>query len=174
MSNDDWENPHDPDAKIGPTKTGAIDMIYKPEHTVDLDTGAILQAEVRLGHEADHKALAVHVLQAQVNINVAQDRPADALTIQSATADKGYHAVNEMSQLQQEGIRTVISDPIKNRILDKLSPADAKAVSAAARSAGSESGKQLLKKRGMHLERSFAHVLDAGEPGGRRCEDWET
>jgi len=166
MSNDDWENPHEPDAKIGPTKTGAIDMIYKPEHTVDLDTGAILQAEVRLGHEADHKALAVHVLQAQVNINVAQDRPADALTIQSATADKGYHAVNEMSQLQQEGIRTVISDPIKNRILDKLSTADAKAVSAAARSAGSESGKQLLKKRGMHLERSFAHVLDAG--GARR------
>jgi hypothetical protein len=127
-----------------------------------------------LGHEADHKALAVHVLQAQVNVNLAQDRPADTLTIQSATADKGYHAVNEMSQLQQEGIRTVISDPIKNRILDKLSPADAKAVSAAARSAGSESGKQLLKKRGMHLERSFAHVLDAGEPGGRRCEDWET
>src|ERR1035441_4617562 len=71
-----------------------------------------------------------------------------------------------MSQLQQEGIRTVISDPIKNRILDKLSPADAKAVSAAARSAGSESGKQLLKERGMHLERSFAHVLDAG--GARR------
>jgi len=166
MSNDDWENPHEPDAKIGPTKTGAIDMIYKPEHTVDLDTGAILQAEVRLGHEADHKGLAVHVLQAQVNINVAQDRPADSLTIQSATTDKGYHAVNELSQLQQEGIRTVVSDPIKNRDLDKLSPEEAKAVSAARRSAGSESGKQLLKKRGMHLERSFAHVLDAG--GARR------
>ena len=47
MSNDDWKNPHDPDAKIGPTKAGAIDMIYKPEHTVDLETGAIVQAEVR-------------------------------------------------------------------------------------------------------------------------------
>jgi transposase len=166
MSNDDWENPHDPDAKIGPTKAGATDMIYKPEHTVDLDTGAILQAEVRLGHEADQKDLAVHVLQAQANINLAQNRPADSLTIQSATADKGYHAANEMSQLQQEGIRTVISDPVKNRRLDKLSAQDAKAVSAAKRSARSESGKQLLKKRGMHLERSFAHVLDAG--GARR------
>jgi transposase len=166
MSNDDWENPHDPDAKIGPTKAGATDMIYKPEHTVDLDTGAILQAEVRLGHEADQKDLAVHVLQAQANINLAQNRPADSLTIQSATADKGCHAANEMSQLQQEGIRTVISDPVKNRRLDKLSAQDAKAVSAAKRSARSESGKQLLKKRGMHLERSFAHVLDAG--GARR------
>ena len=166
MSNDDWENPHDPDAKIGPTKAGAIDMIYKPEHTVDLDTGAILQAEVRLGHEADQKDLAVHVLQAQANINLVQERPTDSLTIQSATADKGYHAPNELNQLQQEGIRTVISDPVKNRNLDNLSPAAAKAVRAAKRSARSESGKKLLKQRGRHLERSFAHVLDAG--GARR------
>ena len=52
MSNEEWVNPHDPDAKIGQTKAGATDMIYKPEHTVDLDTGAIVQAEVRLGHES--------------------------------------------------------------------------------------------------------------------------
>ena len=50
-------NPNDPDAKIGPTKAGATDMIYKPENTVDLDTGAILKAEVRLGDEADQKDL---------------------------------------------------------------------------------------------------------------------
>ena len=166
MSNDDWKNPHDPDAKIGPTKAGAIDMIYKPEHTVDLETGAIVQAEVRLGHEADAKDLAAHVLQAQENINQAQDRPADALTIQSTTADKGYHAVGELIPLQQEGIRTVISDPVKNRQFENLSPQQARAVRQARRSAHSESGKKLLKKRGMHLERSFAHVLDAG--GARR------
>jgi transposase len=166
MSNEDWVNPHDPDAKIGPTKAGAIDMIYKPEHTVDLDTGALLQAEVRLGHEADPKDLALHVLQAQENINQVQNRPADSLTIQSATADKGYYAVAEMSQLQQEGIRTVISDPIKKRQLDKLSPEEIATVRKARRSARSESGKKLLMKRGMHLERSFAHLLDAG--GARR------
>jgi transposase len=166
MSNDDWENPHDPDAKLGPTKAGAIDMIYKPEHTVDLDTGAILQAEVRLGHEADQKDLALHVLQAQANSNQAQDRPADSLTIQSATADKGYYAVMEMNQLQREGIRTVISDPVRNRKIEKLSPEEANTVRKARRSARSESGKKLLKKRGMHLERSFAHLLDAG--GARR------
>ena len=166
MSNDEWENPHDPEAKIGPTKAGTIDMIYKPEHVVDLDTGAILQAEVRLGDEADPQELALHVLQAQGNINQAQDLPADSLTIQSATADKGYYAVTEMSLLQQEGIRTVISDPIKNRKLEKLSPEEAKAVRQARRSVRSKSGKKLLKQRGMHLERSFAHLLDAG--GARR------
>ncbi len=62
MRNEEWVNPHGPDAKVGPTKeAGATDMIYKPEHTVDLDTGAILQAEVRLGHlEADQKDLSRH------------------------------------------------------------------------------------------------------------------
>jgi len=166
MSNDDWVNPHEPDAKIGPTKAGATDMIYKPEQVVDLDTGAILQAEVRFGDEADQKDLAAQVLQAQVNINLVQDQPADSLTISSAAADKGYHAASEMAALQQEGIRTVITDPVKHRNFAKLSPGAAKAVRAAKRSASSASGKQLLKKRGMHLERGFAHMLDAG--GARR------
>jgi transposase len=166
MSNDDWKNPHDPDAKIGPTKAGAIDMIYKPENTVDLETGAILQAEVRLGNEADGQDLAVHVLQAQENINRVQDRPLDTLTVRGVTADKGYHAIDEMMQLQKEGVRTIISDPVKNRKAENLSQEQARAVGKAKRSGSSESGKALLRKRGMHIERTFAHILDAG--GARR------
>ena len=166
MSNEEWVNPYDPDAKIGVTKAGATDMIYKPEHTVDLDTGAILQAEVRLGDEADQKDLSLHVLQAQVNINQAQDTAADNLTIERTAADKGYHAVAEMKQLQAEGIRTVISDPLKNRKLENLDIEDARVVRKAKRSACSKSGKALLRRRGMHLERSFAPILDAG--GARR------
>jgi transposase len=166
MSNEEWVNPYDPDAKIGVTKAGATDMIYKPEHTVDLDTGAILQAEVRLGDEADQKDLSLHVLQAQVNINQAQDTAADNLTIERTAADKGYHAVAEMKQLQAEGIRTVISDPVKNRKRENLDIEDARVVRKAKRSACSKSGKALLRRRGMHLERSFAPILDAG--GARR------
>src|SRR3974390_1128592 len=48
-SNQDWENPHDPDAKIGPRKHGGTDMIYKPETVVDLNTGAGVQAEGQPG-----------------------------------------------------------------------------------------------------------------------------
>ena len=166
MSNQDWKNPHDPDAKIGPTKAGATDMIYKPETTVDLDTGTILKAEVRPGDEPDQKDLATHVLEAQENINEAKDLPAGTLTIESATADKGYHAVEEMGFLQQEGIRTVISDPVINRNMDKLTDEESKVVRSARRSAKSKSGKELLRSRGMHLERPFAHILDAG--GARR------
>ena len=166
MSNEEWVNPFDPDAKIGPTKAGATDMIYKPEHTVDLDTGAIVQAEVRAGNEADPKDLSLHLLQAQGNLNEAKDLPAERLTMKSVTADKGYFAVAEMKDLQAEGIRTVISDPVKNRKLDRLPEEDAAVVRKARRSTKSKSGKALLRRRGMHLERSFAHLLDAG--GARR------
>jgi transposase len=166
MSNQDWENPNDPDAKIGPTKAGATDMIYKPENTVDLDTGTILNAQVRPGDEADQEALALHVLEAQENINEVKELPAGTLTIESATADKGYHAVPEMGFLQKEGIRTVISDPVRNRNMEKLTPEESRVVRNAKRSAKSKSGKELLRRRGMHIERFFAHGLDAG--GARR------
>ena len=166
MSNDDWRNPHDPDAKIGPTKTGGTDMIYKPENTVDLETGAILQAEVRPGSEGDAKNLAVHVLQAQENVNLAQDHPVCTMTIEGVTADKGYHTAAELSQLHAEGIRTIISDPVRNRRMDRLSAEEVQTLRKAKRSSTSESGKALLRKRGMHIERAFAHILDAG--GARR------
>jgi hypothetical protein len=71
-----------------------------------------------------------------------------------------------MRGLQAEGIRTVISDPVKNRKLEKLDKEEARVVRKAKRSACSKSGKVLLRRRGMHLERSFAHILDAG--GARR------
>jgi transposase len=63
-SNQEWVNPHDPDAKIGRTKEGATDMIYKPEAVVDLDTGAIVQALVLPGDVADHQDMAGRVLEA--------------------------------------------------------------------------------------------------------------
>src|SRR5512140_392695 len=138
-SNQEWENPHDPDAKIGRTKDGATDMIYKPEAVVDLDTDAIVQAQVQPGDEADHKNMAGRILAAQQNINRACDEPLETLTVQSLTSDKGYYAVSEMQVLQGEGIRTVIADPIDNRRLDKLEPAQKKAVQAARRSVKSKS-----------------------------------
>lgn len=172
-SNKEWVNPHDPDAKIGRTKDGATDMIYKPEAVVDLDTGAIVLAQVQLGDEADHKELAVKVLEAQENINRACGEELDTLTVQSVTADKGYYAVSEMQVLQGEGIRTVIVDPIENRRLDKLEPAQKKVVQAAGRSVKNKPGKALLKRRGMHIERSFAHILDCGGMRRATLRGWE-
>lgn len=172
-SNEQWENPHDPDAKIGRTKDGATDMIYKPEAVVDLDTGAIVQAQVLLGDEADHQGMAGRVLEAQQSINRACEREEDLLTVQSVTSDKGYYAVRELQVLQGEGIRTVIADPVDNRRLEKLEPAQKQAVRSARRSVKSKSGKGLLRRRGMHLERSFAHILDCGGMRRTTLRGWE-
>lgn len=172
-SNQEWQNPHDPDAKIGRTKDGATDMIYKPEAVVDLDTGAIVQAEVHLGDQADHREMATRVLEAQQTLNQASGDQVDALTVTSVTSDKGYYLVNELQALQQEGIRTVISDPIDNRRVDKLPKEEQRAVQAARRSVQSKSGKDLLRRRGMHIERAFAHILDAGGMRRTTLRGWD-
>ena len=172
-SNQEWVNPYDPDAKIGRTKDGATDMIYKPEAVVDLDTGTIVQAQVHPGDQADHKEMATRVLEAQQNINEAAGEKLDTLTVNSVTSDKGYYAVNELQALQQEDIRTVIADPIDNRRLDKLGPDEKKTVQAARRSTKSTSGKDLLRRRGMHIERSFAHILDCGGMRRTTLRGWE-
>ena len=172
-SNQEWVNPHDPDAKIGRTKDGATDMIYKPETVVDLDTGAIVQAQVHTGDQADHKEMATRVLEAQQNINQATGEKLDTLTVNTLTSDKGYYAVSELQALQQEDIRTIIADPIGNRRLDKLELDQKKAVQTARRSVKSKSGKDLLRRRGMHIERSFAHILDCGGMRRTTLRGWE-
>jgi transposase len=167
MSNQEWENPDDPDAKIGPKKDGATDMIYKPQTVVDLDTGTILGAEVLPGNQADNQEVATAILEAQQNINAARGQDRNEMTVETTTADKGYYAVGQLQELQQEQIKTVICDPISNRRMDKLEPEEQRAVKAAGRSTRSQYGKELLSKRGQHIERAFAHILDCG--GMRRA-----
>lgn len=167
MRNDEWENPDEPEAKIGPKKDGATDMIYRPEVVADLDSGAIVRAEVLPGNQSDHQEVGSHILEAQVTINTARGEQPEVLTVETATADKGYFEVTQVVALQQEQIKTVIGDPISHRRLDKLDEASRQAVKAALRSTQSQYGKELLRRRGMHLERAFAHILDCG--GMRRA-----
>src|SRR3954463_8489212 len=41
-SNDEWQHPHDPDARITRMKDGRTHMAHKAEHAVDMETGAIV------------------------------------------------------------------------------------------------------------------------------------
>ena len=49
LSNADWQSPIDPDARIAKLKDGRTRLAYKPEHALDLDTGAIIAAELCFG-----------------------------------------------------------------------------------------------------------------------------
>jgi transposase len=167
-SNDEWVNPHDPDAKVSRAKDGATDMLYKPENVVDLETGAIVNAEVRLADESDTKELSGRVLQAAALVEAirAGDESSGVSSTASVTADKGYYSVGELEEIQDAGIKTVISDPLNNRRIDKLDEHQAAVVHRAQQAVRSKSGKKLLRRRGMHIERSFAHLLNSG--GARR------
>lgn len=161
-SNDDWHNPHDPDAKIGKTKRGSMRMIYKSEHVIDLDTGAILDADVRPGNEADTDDLANRLSEADKRLKKALGIDEDETLSTTVTGDKGYFKLAEVAALQAAGLRTVISDPVSNRRPEKLDRSERQVLRSARRAVGSNYGKALLKRRGMYIERSFAHLLDCG------------
>ena len=46
LSNQDWVSRSDPEARIARIKDGTTHLAYKPEHAVDLDTGAVVAAEM--------------------------------------------------------------------------------------------------------------------------------
>ena len=162
-SNQEWSNPHDPDAKVGRTKGGAYDMVYKPEHLTDLETGAIIRAEVREGDAGDSVDLSLRVMDACYTLARTCEDPGHQRTGQSLTTDEGYFGVEEVCCLQAEGLRTVMGDPHASRRRKDEPCKTTRAVLRRARQAvSSKSGKALLRKRGEHLERSFAHVLHHG------------
>jgi len=165
-SNKEWQNPHDPDAKVGVDKKGATRMLYKPEHVVDLDTGAIVDVELKLGDEADAKELAERVRDAEEGLNDALDEPRGMARVETVVGDMGYCNVEALVTLQTVGIRTAIPDPVSNRHVEQLPEDQRRALRSAQQTLKSRSGRWLMRHRGEFCERSFAHVLDSG--GARR------
>jgi len=53
LSNDEWISRIDPEARIARMKDGTTHLAYKPEHAVDLDTGAVVAAEVHPADQGD-------------------------------------------------------------------------------------------------------------------------
>lgn len=165
-SNEEWQNPHDPDAKVGPDKKGVTRMLYKPEHVVDLETGAIVAVELNLGDERDAQGLADRVLEAEQRVNVAVGDPPERARVETVVADMGYCDAAELGTLQEAGIRTAVADPVRNRRMEKLTEAERRSLRHAKRTTRSRSGRALMRRRGELCERTFVHVLDYG--GARR------
>ena len=164
VSNDDWESPTDPDARIAKMKDGRTHLAYKAEHTVDLDSELILAAEIYHANQADQHTLVDSVMKAQENVRQATGE----MTIEEAAADKGYHAADEIELAGSLSLRTYIPEPErkhKRRWRDK--PTELKrAVYANRRRTQTDKSKRLQRLRSERVERSFAHVCETG--GARR------
>ena len=166
-SNDDWEHPHDPDAKITKMKDGRTHLAHKSEHAVDLDTGAIVAVTLQPANRGDCDSLDETLdvtVEALVEIGLdeqAGEHLSEHMLAETVT-DKGYHSNRTMKEQCELGIRTYGSEPNRGRRdwKDKLAARDA--VYANRRRIRGERGKRLLRKRGELLERPFAHCYDTG------------
>src|ERR1700723_1547050 len=63
-SNDDWKNPHDPDARITKMKDGRTHLAHKAEHAVDMETGAIVAVTLHGADEGDTRTIQETVAEA--------------------------------------------------------------------------------------------------------------
>src|SRR6187455_1447401 len=70
LSNEEWVSETDPEARIARMKDGTTHLAYKPEHAVDLDTGAVVAAEVHAADEGDTRTLAATLEQAEAMLDL--------------------------------------------------------------------------------------------------------
>src|SRR5687768_7276430 len=162
LSNEEWVSETDPDARIARMKDGTTHLAYKPEHAVDLDTGAVLAAEVHAADEGDTTTLTGTLDAARRNLTrvgapPSPDDPAECV------ADKGYHSRAVLTDLDGGPWKTRIAEPQRRGVSRWHGDADARrAVYNNRARLRSEVGKQAMRQRAELVERSFAHILDRG------------
>jgi transposase len=71
-SNDDWENPHDPDVKITKMKDGTTHLAHKQEHAVDMDSGAVLAVTIQPADQGDTTTWRQTVEETYQNLNAVK------------------------------------------------------------------------------------------------------
>ena len=74
-NNDDWQHPHDPDAKITKMKDGRTHLAHKVEHVVDFSSGALVAVTVQPANEGDTTTWRETVETACQTLNDAKDDP---------------------------------------------------------------------------------------------------
>jgi hypothetical protein len=82
--------------------------------------------------------------------------------VERVVADKGYHSKESVRDLTEVGVKTVISEPERNRQQWNGQAAEQAAVYANRRRLQTATGKALLRRRGEFIERSFAHAYETG------------
>jgi transposase len=162
LSNEEWVSETDPDARIARMKDGTTHLAYKPEHAVDLDTGAIVVADIHCADEGDTTTITSTLDAARRNLTSvgappSPDDPAECV------ADKGYHSRAVLTNLDGGPWKTRIAEPQRQGVSRWHDDKDARrAVYNNRVRLRSEVGKQAMRQRAEVVERSFAHTLERG------------
>jgi transposase len=148
-------------------KNGRTALAYEAEHTVDMDTGAIVAVTTHGGAEGDTtsvgetlpaagEAIAEHIAESTTNGKFE----VNAKGLEELVADKGYHSGNVLVDLQGLEVRTYIAEPDRGRRKWVGKRAEQAAVYGNRQRVGRDRGKQLLRRRGELVERTFACLRD--------------
>src|SRR5918911_724769 len=162
LSNAEWASPTDPEARIAKLKDGRTHLAYKPEHAVDLDTGAVVAAEVHAADQGDTTTLPDTLEAAEANLAAvgAAPTPEDPAEL---VADKGYHS--------RDGLKGLEDGAWKSRIAEKKvaginrwhgDDGARRAVYNNRARLRSGAAEEAFRLRAELVERSFALVLDRG------------
>jgi transposase len=166
-SNQDWQNPHDPDARITKMKDGRTHLAHKDEHAVDMSSGAVVAVTLQPADEGDTTTWRQTVEVACQNLNAVASDPVTAAyvqekPVQELVEDKGYHSNETMTDYREIGIRSYVAEPQRGRRQWEGQTAARDAVYANRRRIRGKRGKELMRKRGELIERSFAHCYETG------------
>jgi len=157
-SNQDWENPSDPDAKITKMKDGRTHLAHKAEHAVDLDTGALVAVTLQGADVGDTTSLIETAIMAAEQVDAASAPAALAELV----ADRGYHSNQMLVDLRAVGVRSYIAEPERGRRCWTTTPEAQAPVYGNRRRVHGARGRRLMRRRAQYVERSFAHVYDTG------------
>jgi len=169
-SNDDWTNPHDPDARITKMKDGRTHLAHKAEHAVDMETGTIVAVTLHGADEGDTATIQETMAEAGERItSVVADTGNDEVVKRvsaegprEVVTDKGYHSRAVIRELSEWGVRTYCSEPNRGRQRWNEQEREQQAVYANRRRVRGQRGLWLLRQRGEKLERWNQHLYDRG------------
>src|SRR6202453_1100487 len=167
-SNDDWKNPHDPDAQITKMKDGRTHLAHKAEHAVDLETGALLAVTLQAATAGDTNTLQETLTQCGEHVRevaAETDNKAEQLNPEGPAElvlDKGYHSNDVLVILKEVEVRSYCSEPGRGRRNWSGREEEKTAVYQNRRRIRGQRGKRLLRQRGERVERSFAHMYETG------------
>jgi transposase len=166
-SNEEWEHPDDPDAKITKMKDGSTHLAHKAEHAVDMETGAVLAVTLQAANAGDTTTIEETLIAVaeQMEQLTAAAETAELISdnwLSEVVTDKGYHSNEKMVDLKELGIRSYVSEPKRGQRNWRGKSEARDAVYANRRRIRGDRGKALLRRRGLMLERPFAHCYETG------------
>jgi transposase len=132
-----------------------------------METGAVLAVTLQDANAGDTTTIQQTLVAVAEQMETLTEIPETAAQVAEnwlaeLVTDKGYHSNETIVELKEIGIRSYISEPKrgKRNWIGKQEARDA--VYANRRRIQGERGKTLLRRRGLMLERPFAHCYETG------------